>query len=111
MRAMGIEEYEFVAQDATDYLDNYTRQADRVDKRFGEAVQKYAMSLRAAEGARDRRDLQTEAGIALRLLKQMKRWVDMNPNFQFMYAGAFGRLLDREWYEIENQRIRDLLAR
>jgi hypothetical protein len=108
-KAMGLTEVEWAGQGASEYIDNFMREAEKTEKKFDEVLSKYIMALQLAQSARDRQERAAQVGRARGFLDQMEKWIGLNPNFQFHFANRVGALLDKEWFEIQRERLKDLL--
>lgn len=102
-------EFEIVGQDVSDYVDNFMREQDRAEKIAIEVAIKYVTALRLAQGVEDRQERGAQVNIAKRQLAQLRKWVAMNPNMEFHLGGTVGALLDKEWFRIQEEILRDLL--
>lgn len=109
VKAMGLTEVEWAGKAASDYVDNFMREAEKTEKKFDEVLNKYLMAIQLAESAQDRQERAAQVGRAKGFLNQLEKWVGLNPNFQFHFAGKVGALLDHEWFEIQRERLKDLL--
>jgi hypothetical protein len=101
VKVMGLKEVEWVAQDATKYMDDYMLKAHRATKYFIETAAQYILARNAAQQlARTGNDPRfgTELGKARQALAEMKRQVDLNPNFPDMLGQEIGESLDSAWF-------------
>jgi len=107
-KAMGLSEYEFVALDATKFIDRFAEDATRFEETFRETVRKYLLAVNIAEQMPlERRG--PEVGRAQKLLSEMERMVGLNPNFEFHFGNMAGATLDRDFFEEQRERLRKLL--
>ncbi|MBX9736739.1 MAG: hypothetical protein K2X32_07420 [Phycisphaerales bacterium] len=107
-KALGLTEYEFVAEEATKYIDRFSEDSTKFEATFGEVVRKYQLAVQLAEGMpRERRA--PEVGRAQRFLNDMERMVGLNPNFEFHFGNMVGAELNKEFFEEQRQRLRDML--
>jgi hypothetical protein len=102
-------EYEWAGREATDYVDNSIRTNDKANKEAIEVIVKYVRAIEEAAGIQDRDERGAAVGRARRMLNQLESWVKQNSNQKFLLAGYVGRLLDREWFAIQRELLRDLL--
>lgn len=105
MKVMGITEYERAGAEAEEFIDEFMRDTDKVEKRFREVATKYALSKEAAAGAQGE-TRGAEVGRALQFLRQMRRSVSLNPNFAFLLGGIFNAELSPGWFENEERELR-----
>ncbi len=101
-RAMGLQEVEWVAQDASDLIDHSLRDNDSAYKRFNELRTKYDIAMGAAEQAPDKERRGAQLGIAKRLLAELKQKLALNPNFP-MFIG-----LPEDWFREQEELIKKL---
>jgi len=102
-------EYEFVAQDVTDYVDNFMREQDKAEKTAIEVAVKYITAVRLAAAVQDRQERGAQVNMARRQLAQLRKWVKMNPNMEFHLGNTVGALLDDEWFRLQEEMLRELL--
>jgi len=102
-------EFEFVALDVSDYVDNFMREQDKAEKTVLEVAVKYRTALQLAQQVQDRQERGAQVNLAKKQLAQLRKWVKMNPNLEFHLAGYFGALLDDEWFRIQEELLRDML--
>ncbi len=102
-------EFEFVGADVTEYVDNFMREQDRAEKIAVEVAIKYITALRLAQAVQDRQERGAQVNIAKRQLAQLRKWVAMNPNMEFHLGNTVGALLDKEWFRIQEEILRELL--
>lgn len=110
MKAMGIEEYDIVAKEASKYIDDFAIQAQRTVDEANEVGRKYILALNLAANLQDRSLRLQEIGIARKYLGQMKKWVELNPVFRRHVAGSVGAELSNAWFD-EQERILKELAK
>lgn len=103
VRAMGLQEVEWVGQRAADYIDENMRASDRTQKRLALVYTQYADTVAAAAAAQDEQTRGAFVAKARRYLNQLRSWVSVNPNFQYFYP------LDDEWFQQQEQMLRDLM--
>lgn len=106
VRVMGLNEVEWAGKEAADYLNRNMREADRTEKRISELQTKYRLALGAARqlGGEANRPLRVqEVGKARQALKEIKRWVDVNPNFSLMTG------MDKAWFAEQEDILKQLL--
>jgi hypothetical protein len=111
MKAMKIEEYEIVADRATRNIQNFMRQAHRIEKSIGEVAVQYGIAFNAAQqlrGADNREARNVEIGRARRALNQLRQQVRVNPNFEFHLGRIVGVRLTPEWFEEQERVLREL---
>jgi hypothetical protein len=106
VKAMGIQEAEFVAQDASDYIDKSIRDNDAVDKHNKVVFQKYQLAMSLAEQLPDKERRGIELAKARRLLSEIRGFVKLNPNFQF----HMGVDLSPEWFKAQEDEIKRLAS-
>jgi hypothetical protein len=102
VKKMGLQEVEWVAQDATDMIDRSLRDNDAAYKRFDELLKKYQLAIGVAEQAPDKERRGIQLGIAKRLLAELKQKLALNPNFP-MFLG-----IPDEWFGEQEELIRKL---
>jgi hypothetical protein len=108
MLGTGVE-YEWAGRSASEFIDNSMRTNDKAQKEAIEVVVKYARAIEEAQAIQEREDRGAAVGRARRFLNQLESWVKQNPNQQFLLAGYVGRLLDREFFTIQRELLRDLM--
>ncbi len=105
MKVMGIPEYELVGEQASKKVDEYMRNATRLENQFGELYRKYTIAVQAA-GALQGDDNKTrrgaEVGIARRHLNTLRGLININENFQYQYGTT------PEWFEAQERMLREL---
>jgi hypothetical protein len=106
VKVMGIQEAEFVAQDASDYVDKSIRENDAVDKHNKVVFQKYQLAMSLAEQLQDKERRGIELAKARRLLNEIRGFVKLNPNFQF----HMGIDLSPEWFKEQEEEIKRLAS-
>jgi len=105
MKVMGINEYEFVAKDVSEFMDRNITESDRMHKRFTESRSKYQLALGAAEqfqGDNERQDI--AIGRARQALRTMQETQRTSPNI-LMFNNV-----NVEWFA-EQERILKALQR
>ncbi len=107
-KAMGLQEFEVVAEDATRYVDEFMKRSDSAEKQFQERLAKYQMALGVAASIQDRTQRGAEVGRASRLLDEIEMDVKRNKNFEFM--NGVGQL-SREWFILQREQLRQLMRR
>lgn len=108
MLGQGVE-YVFAGREASDYIDNQMRTNDKANKEAIEVVVKYARAIQEAASIQDREERGAAVGRAKRMLAQLESWVKANPNQRFLLGGYVGGVLDREWFAIQRERLRELM--
>lgn len=106
VKAMGIQEAEFVAADATALVDKSIRENDAVDKHNQVVFQKYQLAMNLAAQLPDKQSRGIELAKARRLLEEIERMVKLNPNFRF----HMGIDLSPEWFKAQRDEIKRLAA-
>ncbi|CAN5756519.1 hypothetical protein BH11PLA1_BH11PLA1_24490 [soil metagenome] len=109
MKAMKIEEYEVVAKDASRQVDEFARSAQRTTEEAREVAQKYLLAINTASNLQVRSDRIAEAMLAQKYLKQMERWVQENPVFEFHIADKVRANLTTEWFDQQKRAIKELM--
>lgn len=111
VKVMGLKEVEFVADDASKYMDDYMLKAHRATKYFIEVAQQYISARDAARAlAQSGRDPRfgVELGKARQALAEMRRQVGINPNFPDMLGEAVGESLDSGWFAEQEALLKQL---
>ena len=101
-KAMGLSEVEWVAQDATDYVDQNMRECDKSEKTFQNAYEKFAIAYNLAAQIQDCKARGSQIAIARRYLSEMRRLTNVNPNFGLM------RGVDEDWFRQRDEELRKL---
>lgn len=101
-KAMGLQEVEFVALDATDLVDKSIRDNDAVEKRAQEVRKKYDIAIGFAQSTQDKDKRGAELAIARKLLAELHRMVKLNPNFEFHIG------IPDSWFEQQEELIKKL---
>ena len=101
-KAMGLNEVEWVAQDATDYVDQNMRECDKSEKTFQNAYEKFAIAYNLAAQIQDCKARGSQIAIARRYLSEMRRLTNVNPNFGLM------RGVDEDWFRQRDEELRKL---
>ncbi len=102
VKKMGLQEIEWVAQDATDMIDKSLRDNDSAYKRFNELLEKYQTAMGVANQAPDKERRGIQLGIAKRLLAELRQKLALNPNFP-MFLG-----LPEDWFREQEELIKKL---
>lgn len=102
MRAMGYQEYEIVAVDATELVNNRMRETQRLEERLNEMRIRYQLALQDATQQPDRSRRMADLGRAASLLNELERAVSINPNLGLMNG------MTPEWFEQQREIIRRL---
>jgi hypothetical protein len=108
MLGTGVE-YEWAGKEASDIVDNSIRTNDKATKEAIEVVVKYARAIQEAASIQDLEERGAAVGRARRMLAQLESWVKQNPNLEFFLAGYVGAELNREWFTIQRERLKELL--
>ena len=101
-KAMGLQEVEWVGQDAIAQIDQSLRDNDAAYRRFNELRTKYDLAIGTAESAPDKERRGIQLGIAKRLLAELKQKLALNPNFK-LFVG-----LPEEWFHDQEELIKRL---
>lgn len=101
-KAMGFSEVEWVAEDATAFVDKNIRENDRVEKSTGEVFSKYQTAIQAAQAVTDRERRGAQLAIAKRHLAELRRMVKVNPNFEFHLG------IPPQWFTAQDELIKRL---
>ena len=106
MKAMGISEYEFVAKDASDFIDKNIIDCDTATKRFREYQAQYGLARGAAEQFRGDPARQDAAiGRARQALRKMQDTGRINPNLPMFNN------LDDAWFQEQERELKELQKR
>jgi hypothetical protein len=105
VQAMGLQEVEWVAQDATALIDKSLRDNDRANKEFNEIYTKYAEAKGIASQLPDKQRRGMMVNQARQHLATLRRMVGLNPNYPLMYG------TDNEWFANEDRDLREIAAR
>lgn len=100
--AMGLKEVEWVAKDATEFVDKSLRDNDKSEKNYAIVYEKFAIAANLASQLQDCKERGEQIGIARRYLNELKRLNALNPNFGFM------RDMDDEWFKAQEDALRKL---
>ena len=102
MELMGISEYVVAGQEATKYIDNNMRDCHNTFTRIQELDSRYARAVQAAASIQDRNLRMGEIGVARGALRDMQRWMSVNPNFVW--------ILNRppQWFRQQEDILREL---
>ena len=101
-KAMGLQEVEWVAQDATDLIDKNMRDVDSSYKRFNAVIQKYEAAAALADQIDDKQRRGIMLADAKRYLAEIKQMLGLNPNF----AGFIG--LPDGWVPTQEERLKKI---
>lgn len=107
MLGKGVE-YEWAGAEATALIDNSIKTNDKANKEAVEVVVKYVRAIQEAASIQDREERGAAVGRARRMLGQLESWVKQNPNQQYFLANYVGAILDREYFTIQRERLREL---
>ncbi|MBY0309484.1 MAG: hypothetical protein K2Q09_12140 [Phycisphaerales bacterium] len=113
-KAMGLSEAVIAGKEASKYIDDFMLQAHKIEKQVGELAVQYRLALGAAQqlSRGDDARFSVELGKAKQFLAQIRKWVEVNPNFGFHLAGQFGvRRLTDEWFAQQEEIIKQLAQR
>ena len=99
-KAMGLNEVEWVAQDATDYIDQAMRDATKAEKNIQIVAEKYDTAFNLASQLQDCKQRGTQIAIARRYLSELRRLLQASPNL------APG--LNKQWFEEREEELRKL---
>ncbi|MCW5765254.1 MAG: hypothetical protein KIT68_04695 [Phycisphaeraceae bacterium] len=105
VKVMGLNEVEWAGKEASDFLDRNMRESDRTQKRITELQTKYQLALNAARQLQDRQLRGQEIGKARQALNEMKRWINVNPNFALMTG------MTPEWFSQQEEILKELMRR
>jgi hypothetical protein len=102
MQLMGINEFVIAGKDATNYIDNNMRDCHNTFTRIQELDSRYGRAVQAAAGIQDRNLRMGEVGVARGALRDMQRWMSVNPNFVW--------ILNRppQWFRQQEDILREL---
>jgi hypothetical protein len=106
-KAMGLQEYEIVGDDATRYIDEFMKRSDAMEKEFSMRLSKYGLAVSTARQVQDKTQRGAEVGRARRLLDEIEVDVKKNANFEFM--NPIGRQLNREWFMLQREMLKELM--
>lgn len=101
-KVMNLPEVEWVAQDATDYVDNNMRENDKSEKTFQNTFQKYGTAVDLAAQIQDAKMRGGQIAIARRYLSELRRLTKINPNFELM------RGTNDAWFQRQEEMLREL---
>jgi hypothetical protein len=113
-QAMKIAEPVWAGQKASEYVDRFIREADRIEKGVLATAVKYQIAVQAATQLANNPDdprFGAELGVARSTLAELRKQVRLNPNFQFHLAGNFGALLDDRWFNGQEENLQRLARR
>jgi hypothetical protein len=103
-------EFEFGGKDAADYVDSNMIESDTAEKHAIEVVIKYVRRIEEAAATQDRAERGALVGQARTFLHQLKRWCEKNPNLEQVLGNKIGvEALDKEWFQIEEERLKNLM--
>lgn len=103
-KAMGLQEVEWVALDATNLVDKSIKDNDAAEKRNQEVLRKYMFHIGLAQQLPDKQRRGAELAICKRLLNELKTMVKLNPNFEFHLG------IPPEWFVEQDELIKKLAA-
>lgn len=101
VKAMGLNEVEWVGEDATKLVDRSIRDNDRIQNQLTDTMGRYNNSIAAAGGMNGNRRRQ-EVGVARQRLAEIRRLIKTNPTIGLM-AG-----ISDEWFTKQEDILRDL---
>lgn len=101
-RAMGLQEVEWVGQDATDLVDKSIRDNDAVEKHNQEVFEKYQLAISLAQQLQDKPRRGIQIAAAKRYLAELRKMVAVNPNFEFHLG------IPPEWFVAQDELIKRL---
>ncbi len=107
MKVMGIQEYEVAGEQATKKVDEYMRDATRLEHHRDEIYAKYTIAVAAAaalQGDENRTQRGAQVGIARRHLNELRRLINLNPMFAYIEEGG----IPPEWFEEQERMLREL---
>lgn len=102
MAAMGIKEYVIAGKEATDFIDQNMRDCHASAGQIRELDSRYARAVQAAAAIAERNMRMGEVGVARGALNDMRRLMNRNPNFVWI----FGR--DAEWFREQDDLLKEL---
>jgi len=106
VKALKLQEVEWVAENVTKFLDDNIRENDKVERRNRETFDRYTNARGLAAQLQDKQRRGQQISIARRALEEIKRFVKLNPNFQF----HLGIELSPEWFEAQDEELKRLAA-
>lgn len=101
-KAMGLQEYEIVALDASALVDKNIRDNDAVEKRAQYVYAKYSDAINLAAQLQDKKLRGAQLAIAKRHLAELRKMIAINPNFEFHIG------MTKEWFEEQEEIIKRL---
>jgi len=113
-KVMGLKEYEIAGKDATKYMEDFMLAAHKAQVFFVDTATKYILARNAAQQlANSPNDPRfgSELGKARQALAEMKRQVELNPNFPMLLGQQVGELLDNEWFDEQEKILKELVRR
>ncbi|HZW06410.1 MAG TPA: hypothetical protein VFF65_04745 [Phycisphaerales bacterium] len=114
-KAMGLSEYQFAGADAVKHMEDYLLKAHKAQAFFIDTALKYILARDAAvQLARNPNDprFSTELGKARQALNEMKRQVELNPNFPFILGNQIGvENMGPAWFAQQEEQLRELVRR
>lgn len=114
-RQMGFAEYEFGGDEAVRYMEDFLLKAHKAQAFFVDTALKFILArdaaVRLAQNPNDPR-FGTELGKARQALNEMRRQVQLNPNFPFILGNQIGvQNMGPEWFEQQEEQLRELARR
>lgn len=104
-KVMGLQEVEWVALDASEFIDNNIRENDRVEKENKVVLQKYQLAIGVASQLQDKKQRGAELARAKRYLAELRTMVKVNPNFEFHLQ------IPPEWFVEQDEIIKEISSR
>lgn len=101
-KVMGLQEVEWVAQDATDLVDKNMRDVDSSYKRFNAVYEKYERAAGLADQIDDKQRRGIMLADAKKFLAEIKQMLGTNPNF-----GGFIGMPDG-WVPVQEERLKKI---
>jgi hypothetical protein len=102
VKAMGLQEAEWVAQDATDFVDKSLRDNDAAFKAFNKLFEEYEFHIGLAQQLPDKQQRSIELARAKKLLAELKSKLSLNAVFP-LFVGA-----TPEWFKEQEDLIKKL---
>ncbi|MBY0262858.1 MAG: hypothetical protein K2Q20_10970, partial [Phycisphaerales bacterium] len=97
VKAMGLQEVEWVGQDISKAIEDNIRENDRIERRNSEIFARYQTAIELASGLRDKQRRAQQIAIARNAFEEIRRFLQANQNFQF----HFGVNLSPEWFQAQ----------
>jgi hypothetical protein len=104
VKAMNLQEVEWVAPDAVALIDKSIRDNDNVDKHNKVVLRKYQTAIGAASNQQDKERRGIELAKAKKLLAELRQMIKVNPNFKFHLG------IPEEWFQEQDDLIKRLAA-